>query len=70
MVLVQESVDVVISDMQMPGISHRELFHGRGTHDGFLLLTADRVLDESVIERIRTFEVADAKPLSIFIRPQ
>lgn len=38
------------------------------TLDGILLLTADRILDESVVQRIRDFQMAsDAKPLTIYI---
>jgi response regulator RpfG family c-di-GMP phosphodiesterase len=38
------------------------------TLDGVLLLTADRILDESVVQRIRDFQMAsDAKPLTIYI---
>jgi hypothetical protein len=40
------------------------------TLDGILLLTADRVLDESVVQRIRDFQMAsDAKPLAIYVHP-
>ena len=41
------------------------------TLDGILLLTADHTLDESVVERIRDYQIAsDAKPLTIYITPR
>jgi response regulator RpfG family c-di-GMP phosphodiesterase len=41
------------------------------TFDGVLLLTADHVLDESVVQRIRDYQASSgAKPLAIYVHPE
>lgn len=57
---------IEISDLVAGMVLSRDLV----TLDGTLLLTADRILDESVVQRIRDFQMAsDAKPLTIYIHP-
>jgi response regulator RpfG family c-di-GMP phosphodiesterase len=60
----RSDVKILPADLVVGMVLSRDLV----THDGFLLLTADRVLDERLIERIRTFQGVDSKPLSIFVR--
>jgi response regulator RpfG family c-di-GMP phosphodiesterase len=57
---------IELSDLVAGMVLSRDLV----TLDGILLLTADRVLDESVVQRIRDFQMAsDAKPLAIYVHP-
>ena len=57
---------IEVSDLVAGMVLSRDLV----TLDGILLLTADRVLDESVVQRIRDFQMAsDARPLAIYIHP-
>jgi response regulator RpfG family c-di-GMP phosphodiesterase len=57
---------IELSDLVAGMVLSRDLV----TLDGVLLLTADRVLDESVVQRIRDFQMAsDARPLAIYIHP-
>ncbi|GAO35174.1 response regulator receiver [Sulfuricella sp. T08] len=39
------------------------------SHDGLLLLSKDYLLDDAMIEQIRSFEQAEGKPLAIYVRP-
>lgn len=55
---------VASSDLVAGMVLSRDLV----TFDGILLLTADRVLDESVVQRIHDYQtLSDAKPLTIYI---
>jgi response regulator RpfG family c-di-GMP phosphodiesterase len=57
---------IELSDLAAGMVLSRDLV----TLDGVLLLTADRILDESVVQRIRDFQMAsDARPLAIYIHP-
>lgn len=50
-----------------PGmITSRDLI----TRDGFLLLSADYVLSERLIQQIRDFEVTSGSPVIVYVRPQ
>jgi response regulator RpfG family c-di-GMP phosphodiesterase len=39
------------------------------SHDGLLLLSKDYLLDDAMIEQIRSFEQAEGRPLAIYVRP-